>query len=159
MTLARSQWKARPGLSCFSFSNCSFSCKGKISHQWFNVRIYIANRSNLWYLNFYRHDTHLGCQVENNSRNELKMSELIKTFLGAYELNVLCGSLSFTMIFFFTFILCTCRCIVITLALFSILPGGFQVQSLNWHCSGDSLILLGKEQLCLCYMDTDQEDK
>ncbi|XP_070823951.1 WD repeat-containing protein WRAP73 [Chaetodon trifascialis] len=36
--------------------------------------------------------------------------------------------------------------------------GGFQVQSLNWHCSGDSLILLGKEQLCLCYMDTDQED-
>uniref|UniRef100_A0A8P4KTC3 WD repeat containing, antisense to TP73 n=2 Tax=Dicentrarchus labrax TaxID=13489 RepID=A0A8P4KTC3_DICLA len=37
--------------------------------------------------------------------------------------------------------------------------GGFQVQSLNWHCSGDSLILLGKEQLCLCYMDTDQEDK
>ncbi|XP_074498698.1 WD repeat-containing protein WRAP73 [Sebastes fasciatus] len=37
--------------------------------------------------------------------------------------------------------------------------GGFQVQSLNWHCSGDSLILLGKEQLCLCYMDTDQDDK
>lgn len=37
--------------------------------------------------------------------------------------------------------------------------GGFQVQSLNWHCSGDSLILLGKEQLCLCYMDTEQEDK
>uniref|UniRef100_A0A8D3AZK4 WD repeat containing, antisense to TP73 n=1 Tax=Scophthalmus maximus TaxID=52904 RepID=A0A8D3AZK4_SCOMX len=37
--------------------------------------------------------------------------------------------------------------------------GGFQVQSLSWHCSGDSLILLGKEQLCLCYMDTEQEDK
>ncbi|XP_070766775.1 WD repeat-containing protein WRAP73 [Enoplosus armatus] len=37
--------------------------------------------------------------------------------------------------------------------------GGFQVQSLNWHCSGDSLILIGKEQLCLCYMETDQEDK
>ncbi|XP_010773186.1 WD repeat-containing protein WRAP73 [Notothenia coriiceps] len=37
--------------------------------------------------------------------------------------------------------------------------GGFQVQSLKWHCSGDSLILLGKEQLCLCYMDNDQEDK
>uniref|UniRef100_A0A7N6BZZ8 WD repeat containing, antisense to TP73 n=1 Tax=Anabas testudineus TaxID=64144 RepID=A0A7N6BZZ8_ANATE len=37
--------------------------------------------------------------------------------------------------------------------------GGFQVLSLSWHCSGDSLILLGKEQLCLCYMDTDQEDK
>ncbi|KAM3872419.1 WD repeat-containing protein WRAP73 [Diretmus argenteus] len=36
--------------------------------------------------------------------------------------------------------------------------GGFQVQSLCWHCSGDSLILLGKEQLCLCYMDTDQGD-
>uniref|UniRef100_A0A3Q3IKE5 WD repeat containing, antisense to TP73 n=1 Tax=Monopterus albus TaxID=43700 RepID=A0A3Q3IKE5_MONAL len=37
--------------------------------------------------------------------------------------------------------------------------GGFQVQSLSWHGSGDSLILLGKEQLCLCFMDTDQEDK
>ncbi|KAG7227022.1 hypothetical protein INR49_022369 [Caranx melampygus] len=37
--------------------------------------------------------------------------------------------------------------------------GGFQVQSLNWHSSGDSLILLGKEQLCLCYMDTVQEDE
>ncbi|XP_058498306.1 WD repeat-containing protein WRAP73 [Solea solea] len=37
--------------------------------------------------------------------------------------------------------------------------GGFQVQSLSWHCSGDSLILLGKEQLCFCYMDTDQENK
>uniref|UniRef100_A0AAX7TYI7 WD repeat containing, antisense to TP73 n=1 Tax=Astatotilapia calliptera TaxID=8154 RepID=A0AAX7TYI7_ASTCA len=37
--------------------------------------------------------------------------------------------------------------------------GGFQVHSLNWHCSGNSLILLGKEQLCLCYMETDEEDK
>uniref|UniRef100_A0A672YH74 WD repeat containing, antisense to TP73 n=1 Tax=Sphaeramia orbicularis TaxID=375764 RepID=A0A672YH74_9TELE len=37
--------------------------------------------------------------------------------------------------------------------------GGFQVQSLSWHCTGDSLILLGKEQLCLCYMETEQEDK
>lgn len=37
--------------------------------------------------------------------------------------------------------------------------GGFQVQSLSWHCTGDSLVLLGKEQLCLCYMETDQEDK
>ncbi|XP_029362643.1 WD repeat-containing protein WRAP73 isoform X2 [Echeneis naucrates] len=35
---------------------------------------------------------------------------------------------------------------------------GIQVQSLSWHCSGDSLVLLGKEQLCICYMDTDQED-
>lgn len=41
----------------------------------------------------------------------------------------------------------------------SCLLGGFQVQALNWHCSGDSLIVIGKEQLCLCYMDTDQEDK
>uniref|UniRef100_A0A8C8IPK7 WD repeat containing, antisense to TP73 n=1 Tax=Oncorhynchus tshawytscha TaxID=74940 RepID=A0A8C8IPK7_ONCTS len=32
--------------------------------------------------------------------------------------------------------------------------GGFQVQSVTWHCSGDSLILLGKEQLCLCYMES-----
>ncbi|XP_006785828.1 WD repeat-containing protein WRAP73 [Neolamprologus brichardi] len=37
--------------------------------------------------------------------------------------------------------------------------GGFQVHSLNWHCSGNSLILLGKDQLCLCYMETDEEDK
>ncbi|CAB1430942.1 unnamed protein product [Pleuronectes platessa] len=37
--------------------------------------------------------------------------------------------------------------------------GGFQVHSLSWHCSGDSLILIGKEQLCLCFMDTDEEDK
>lgn len=36
--------------------------------------------------------------------------------------------------------------------------GGFQVQSVNWHCSGDSLILLGKEQLCLCYMEVGEED-
>uniref|UniRef100_A0A3P8WQY8 WD repeat containing, antisense to TP73 n=1 Tax=Cynoglossus semilaevis TaxID=244447 RepID=A0A3P8WQY8_CYNSE len=33
--------------------------------------------------------------------------------------------------------------------------GGFQVQSLSWHCSGDFLVLLGKEQLCLCYLNTD----
>ncbi|XP_061910421.1 WD repeat-containing protein WRAP73 isoform X1 [Entelurus aequoreus] len=37
--------------------------------------------------------------------------------------------------------------------------GGFQVQSLTWHCDGDFLILLGKEQLRLCYMDTSPEDK
>uniref|UniRef100_A0A8C7XTP8 WD repeat containing, antisense to TP73 n=1 Tax=Oryzias sinensis TaxID=183150 RepID=A0A8C7XTP8_9TELE len=37
--------------------------------------------------------------------------------------------------------------------------GGFQVHSLNWHCSGDSLILIGKDQLCLCYMDADQNNQ
>uniref|UniRef100_A0A3Q3X0W0 Uncharacterized protein n=1 Tax=Mola mola TaxID=94237 RepID=A0A3Q3X0W0_MOLML len=37
--------------------------------------------------------------------------------------------------------------------------GEFQVQALTWHCSGDTLIVIGKEQLCLCYMDTEQEDK
>ncbi|XP_024149263.1 WD repeat-containing protein WRAP73 [Oryzias melastigma] len=37
--------------------------------------------------------------------------------------------------------------------------GGFQVHSLNWHRSGDSLTLIGKDQLCLCYMDTEQDDK
>ncbi|XP_077370708.1 WD repeat-containing protein WRAP73 [Festucalex cinctus] len=36
---------------------------------------------------------------------------------------------------------------------------GFQVQSLTWHCHGDHLILLGKEQLCLCYTNTVAEDK
>ncbi|XP_038864358.1 WD repeat-containing protein WRAP73 isoform X2 [Salvelinus namaycush] len=36
--------------------------------------------------------------------------------------------------------------------------GGFQVQSVTWHCSGDSLILLGKEQLCLCYMEVGEEE-
>ncbi|XP_057682364.1 WD repeat-containing protein WRAP73 isoform X2 [Corythoichthys intestinalis] len=35
--------------------------------------------------------------------------------------------------------------------------GAFQVQSLTWHCHGDPLILLGKDQLCLCYTST--EDK
>ncbi|XP_030639387.1 WD repeat-containing protein WRAP73 [Chanos chanos] len=33
----------------------------------------------------------------------------------------------------------------------------FQVVSLFWHCSGGILILLGKDQLCLCYMDTEQD--
>ncbi|XP_064779235.1 WD repeat-containing protein WRAP73 [Oncorhynchus masou masou] len=37
--------------------------------------------------------------------------------------------------------------------------GGFQVQSVTWHCSGDSLILLGKEQLCLCYMEVGEEEE
>ncbi|XP_051915203.1 WD repeat-containing protein WRAP73 isoform X1 [Hippocampus zosterae] len=37
--------------------------------------------------------------------------------------------------------------------------GGFQVQHLSWHCHGDPLILLGKEQLCLCYTNTGAEDK
>uniref|UniRef100_A0A3P9J0B4 WD repeat containing, antisense to TP73 n=1 Tax=Oryzias latipes TaxID=8090 RepID=A0A3P9J0B4_ORYLA len=36
---------------------------------------------------------------------------------------------------------------------------GFQVHFLNWHCSGDSLILIGKDQLCLCYMDADQNNE
>ncbi|KAI1892555.1 hypothetical protein AGOR_G00134790 [Albula goreensis] len=35
--------------------------------------------------------------------------------------------------------------------------GNFQVLSLSWHGSGDSLILLGKEQLCLCYIETEME--
>ncbi|KAG7268519.1 hypothetical protein CRUP_020621 [Coryphaenoides rupestris] len=37
--------------------------------------------------------------------------------------------------------------------------GGFQVHALSWHSSGESLVLIGKEQLCLCYMDTEPEDK
>lgn len=52
-----------------------------------------------------------------------------------------------------------CKEIDITVISLLFLPGGFQVHSLNWHCSGNSLILLGKEQLCLCYMETDEEDK
>uniref|UniRef100_A0A8B9HQF0 WD repeat containing, antisense to TP73 n=1 Tax=Astyanax mexicanus TaxID=7994 RepID=A0A8B9HQF0_ASTMX len=35
--------------------------------------------------------------------------------------------------------------------------GSFQVQSIMWHGSGDSLVLLGKDQLCLCYLATDEE--
>uniref|UniRef100_A0A3B4D6Z7 Anaphase-promoting complex subunit 4 WD40 domain-containing protein n=1 Tax=Pygocentrus nattereri TaxID=42514 RepID=A0A3B4D6Z7_PYGNA len=35
--------------------------------------------------------------------------------------------------------------------------GNFQVQSLFWHGNGDSLVLLGKDQICLCYMATDEE--
>lgn len=53
----------------------------------------------------------------------------------------------------------SCVYVTIVIIAFTLLPGGFQVQAVNWHCSGDSLIVLGKEQLCLCYMDTDQEDK
>lgn len=34
---------------------------------------------------------------------------------------------------------------------------GLHVQSLFWHCNGESLILLGKDQLCVCYMATDEE--
>ena len=37
--------------------------------------------------------------------------------------------------------------------------GGFQVHALSWHSNGESLVLIGKEQLCLCYMDTEAEDK
>lgn len=37
--------------------------------------------------------------------------------------------------------------------------GGFQVHALSWHSSGESLVLIGKEHLCLCYMDTEPEDK
>uniref|UniRef100_A0A672LC84 WD repeat-containing protein WRAP73-like n=1 Tax=Sinocyclocheilus grahami TaxID=75366 RepID=A0A672LC84_SINGR len=33
--------------------------------------------------------------------------------------------------------------------------GSFQVQSLFWHCSGSSLVLLSKEHICLCYMEKD----
>ncbi|MBN3282428.1 WRP73 protein, partial [Polyodon spathula] len=35
--------------------------------------------------------------------------------------------------------------------------GSFQVLSLNWHSSGESMVLLSKEQLCLCYMETPEE--
>ncbi|KPP61026.1 WD repeat-containing protein WRAP73-like [Scleropages formosus] len=33
--------------------------------------------------------------------------------------------------------------------------GSFQVLSLSWHCGGDSLILLSKEHLCLCYVEAE----
>ncbi|KAG5838690.1 hypothetical protein ANANG_G00226270 [Anguilla anguilla] len=33
--------------------------------------------------------------------------------------------------------------------------GHFQVLSLSWHCSGDSIILMGKDQLCLCYLEAE----
>uniref|UniRef100_A0A9J7XWJ2 WD repeat containing, antisense to TP73 n=2 Tax=Cyprinus carpio TaxID=7962 RepID=A0A9J7XWJ2_CYPCA len=35
--------------------------------------------------------------------------------------------------------------------------GSFQVQSLFWHCSGSSLVLLSKEHVCLCYVDAEEE--
>uniref|UniRef100_A0A8C1V1C5 WD repeat containing, antisense to TP73 n=1 Tax=Cyprinus carpio TaxID=7962 RepID=A0A8C1V1C5_CYPCA len=35
--------------------------------------------------------------------------------------------------------------------------GSFQVQSLFWHCSGSSLVLLSKEHICLCYVDAEEE--
>lgn len=36
--------------------------------------------------------------------------------------------------------------------------GQFQVSSLSWHQTGDCLILLGKEQMCLCFLDTNKQD-
>lgn len=36
--------------------------------------------------------------------------------------------------------------------------GQFNVLSLSWRHTGDSLVLLGKEQLCLCYLDTNKPD-
>lgn len=47
---------------------------------------------------------------------------------------------------------------VFTISCFLLL-GGFLVQALKWHCSGDSLMLIGKEQLCLCYMEAEQQDQ
>ncbi|XP_023697332.2 WD repeat-containing protein WRAP73 isoform X2 [Paramormyrops kingsleyae] len=35
--------------------------------------------------------------------------------------------------------------------------GSFPVQSLSWHSSGQALILLSKEHLCLCYLETEAE--
>ncbi|TRY99425.1 hypothetical protein DNTS_022984 [Danionella cerebrum] len=35
--------------------------------------------------------------------------------------------------------------------------GSFQVQSLFWSGSGQSLVLLSKDQLCVCYTDTDDK--
>ncbi|XP_068014281.1 WD repeat-containing protein WRAP73 isoform X2 [Melanerpes formicivorus] len=32
------------------------------------------------------------------------------------------------------------------------LEGDFQILSLSWHCSGDSLLLLSKESFCVCYL-------
>ncbi|XP_064423832.1 WD repeat-containing protein WRAP73 isoform X2 [Latimeria chalumnae] len=36
--------------------------------------------------------------------------------------------------------------------------GSFQVLSLCWHSNGDSLVLLSKDQLCLCYMEPTEEE-
>ncbi|MBN3317953.1 WRP73 protein, partial [Atractosteus spatula] len=35
--------------------------------------------------------------------------------------------------------------------------GNFQVLALSWHSSGNSLVLLSKEHLCLCYMEEQEE--
>lgn len=35
--------------------------------------------------------------------------------------------------------------------------GSFQVQSLFWHRTGSSLVLLSKDQLCLCYIDAEDQ--
>ncbi|XP_066547165.1 WD repeat-containing protein WRAP73 [Amia ocellicauda] len=37
--------------------------------------------------------------------------------------------------------------------------GSFQVLALSWHASGNSLILMSKERLCLCYMETEEESQ
>ncbi|XP_039612031.1 WD repeat-containing protein WRAP73 isoform X1 [Polypterus senegalus] len=40
-----------------------------------------------------------------------------------------------------------CACVQVPIA------GHFQVLSLSWHTSGQSLILLSKDQLCVCYLE------
>lgn len=53
-----------------------------------------------------------------------------------------------------------CACVILTrppLCALRLPTGHFQVQSLSWHCSGNSLILMGKDQLCLCYLETEVE--
>ncbi|XP_032903692.1 WD repeat-containing protein WRAP73 isoform X2 [Amblyraja radiata] len=36
--------------------------------------------------------------------------------------------------------------------------GTFQVLSLHWHPSGDSLMLMSKDQMCVCYLETADEN-
>ena len=35
---------------------------------------------------------------------------------------------------------------------FSISTGTFQVNSLRWHQDGDSILLLSKDKMCLCFL-------
>ncbi|XP_078094892.1 WD repeat-containing protein WRAP73 isoform X1 [Mustelus asterias] len=36
--------------------------------------------------------------------------------------------------------------------------GGFQILSLHWHPNGDSIMLLSKDQMCVCYLESADEN-
>lgn len=40
--------------------------------------------------------------------------------------------------------------------LFAVSAGDFQIVSLCWHPSGDSMALLSKDNFCVCYLEREE---